>query len=252
MKQASGAAFFPRPRRDRRPPAGGPCAPPGRRRGGAGRAGGRAGHRRASGRGGDRGPAPPPCLEIAAGSRKGEHKYLDIVFFVHAKLRLARELGLDRAGGPLDILDIGSGAGHFALVCRSLGHRVTAIDIPNPVYDAAAPALGVERVMHRLEPGAGLPDLGRRFDLVTAMGVNFCKLFEPGEAGDYWTLDQWRPLLDDLAARATKRPGRVWMRLNCEARAGGPVYNPELMDLAEARGARVDRGRGMIDWGLAD
>lgn len=74
--------------------------------------------------------------------------------------------------------------------------------------------------------------------------------FAPGEAGDYWTLDQWRQLLDDLAARATKRPGRVWMRLNCEERQGGPAYNPELIDLVEARGASVDRGRGVIDWRL--
>lgn len=190
------------------------------------------------------------AAEIAAASRKGEHKYLDIVFFVHAKLRLARELGLDRTPAPLDILDIGSGAGHFALVCRGLGHRVTALDIPNPVYDVAAPALGVERIMHRLEPGAGLPGLGRRFDLVTAMAVNFSHRAGPGEAPAYWTLDEWRPLLSDLVERHTRRPGRIWMRLNCEDRPEGAVYNPEVMDLAAASGARIERDRGVIDWRL--
>lgn len=178
--------------------------------------------------------------------RASPYKYLDIVFWTFAKLEAAQAIGLDRAARPLRILDIGAGACHFARVARHLGHEVVSTDIDQPIYDEIAATLGERRVIQGVWPMQALPDLGGRFDLVTAMAINFHN-FVPPEPEPYWGMEEWAFFLNDLTGRQLNTPGRIWIQLNKEYRDGEAVFNPRVLDLCERHGAKVTP-RGLIDW----
>jgi SAM-dependent methyltransferase len=96
-------------------------------------------------------------------------KYLDLKKWMHTNLRRVRELELD-FGRRRDILDIGSGAGYFLYICKWLGHRPLGLDVDDiPMYPEMTRMLGLERVVWRIEPFVPLPDLGRKFDVITGV-----------------------------------------------------------------------------------
>lgn len=72
----------------------------------------------------------------------------------------------------VDVLDIGSGTGHYVRLWQRLGVRsVTAADLTDVVVDSLRASLGVE--CHRLDIGEPLPASlqGRTFDLVSTFAV---------------------------------------------------------------------------------
>ncbi|HEY3871000.1 MAG TPA: methyltransferase [Actinocrinis sp.] len=105
-----------------------------------------------------------------------------------------------RAGGPLDVVDLGGGTGGFAVPLAGLGHRVTVID-PSP--DALA---ALERRLAEARPAG--PVRAVQGDLSTAGEV-----VDPGEAdavlchGVLEFADE--PVQGALAARRLLRSGGV-------------------------------------------
>lgn len=183
-------------------------------------------------------------------------KYLDIPLYVWVKLMLARELGLTK-GSPRRVLDIGTGGGHFPFVCRFLGHDAIGIDIDYPLYQDIAACLGVQRTIMRVEPGASLPDLGGKFDLITAYGVTFNDREDDAEGRRrYWSLKDWKFFFDDILVNQLRYPGALRLELNPEYSGGALnrdrlAFNGELLQMASRMGAVVDRKRGTIDMSFA-
>lgn len=188
-------------------------------------------------------------------SADSRYKYLDVAFYTLQKLLFAYDLGLHE-GPPRRVLDIGTGAGHFPFVCRFFGHHAVGIDIDNALYDGIATCLGVERTIVRVEPRMRLPDLGGRFDLVTACNVTFNDKRTPRGPRLYWSVEEWQFFLDDVVAHHLRRPGTLFIALTKE-RQGRLMgvdrlgYNRQVLAMAGRNGAIVSRRLGTIKLSLA-
>jgi SAM-dependent methyltransferase len=160
-------------------------------------------------------------------------KYLDLDRWIGVNIRRIRQLELDVAR-PKRILDLGCGAGYFLYIAQLLGHSGVGLDIDRlPMFREITRLLGVHRIVQRIEPFRPLPDLGRKFDLVTAFMICFNDHKMPG----LWKVPEWKFFLDDLAKHLTAR-GRVWLELNQEY--DETFYTPELKEFFQKRGARID------------
>ena len=144
-------------------------------------------------------------------------KYIDPVTWFDSKLSIARWLALDRQA-PLRILDLGTGPGHFPIVARFYGHRVTGTDLPKRaggsgksghLYDSLCELYGVKRIGHVIRPFAPLGDVGGRYDMVTA----FLAAFNIDENKKPWSEEHWRFFLTDLKTNVLTERGVVFMRL---------------------------------------
>jgi SAM-dependent methyltransferase len=170
-------------------------------------------------------------------------KYLDLDRWIGVNIRRIRQLELDLAR-PKRILDLGCGAGYFLYIAQLLGHSGVGLDIDRlPMFREITRLLGVHRIVQRIEPFRPLPDLGRKFDLVTAFMVCFNEHKMPG----LWKVPEWEFFLDDLAKHLTAR-GRVWLELNQEY--DETFYTPELKEFFQKRGARIDEQKVIFTSGL--
>ena len=94
----------------------------------------------------------------------GWRKYLDLDRWVGINLRRVKELDLDW-GRRKHILDIGSGAGYFLYICQWLGHKPVGLDIDEvPMYGEMIRALGLKRVLWRVNAFEPLPVFEHKFD----------------------------------------------------------------------------------------
>lgn len=167
-------------------------------------------------------------------------KFLDLRKWIDRNLRRVRELELD-FGRRKDILDIGSGAGYFLYICKWLGHRPLGLDIDEvPMYSEMTRMLGLARIGWRIEAFVPVPDLGRKFDLITAFLI--CFNHHSGE--DLWGVREWDFFLNDVAQHL-KSGGRVWLELNPQR--DGDFMTTELRELFESRGARIEGRQIMFD-----
>jgi SAM-dependent methyltransferase len=161
-------------------------------------------------------------------------KYLDLDRWIEINIRRIRELELDLSR-PKRILDLGCGAGYFLYIAQLLGH--------SGVFREITRLLGVRRVVQRIEAFRPLPDLGRKFDLITAFMICFNDHKMPG----LWKAPEWEFFLDDLAKHLTSR-GRVWLELNQEY--DETFYTPELKEFFQKRGARINEHKIIFSSGL--
>ncbi len=166
-------------------------------------------------------------------------KYFDSRRWLKLNIRRAQDIGLDRERRPLRVLDLGSGAGYFLLVCRELGHSGTGLDVPEPAfYGEIFAQLGLERVVWRMEAREPLPEAllaQGKFDLVTAFSIAF-----NGHKSAYvWGPAEWDFLFNDLRDRFLVAGGRIYLDLNPEE--DGRFMTPELRTFFLARGAELDR-----------
>ena len=101
----------------------------------------------------------------------------------------------DRAGDEaFDLL--GCGAGYFAYIAQLLGHDVLGLDIDDvPMFAEITQLLGVRRVIWRIHPFVPLPELGEKFDLITA----FLICFNNHKQSELWGVPEWEFFLNDLA-----------------------------------------------------
>jgi SAM-dependent methyltransferase len=162
-------------------------------------------------------------------------KYLEVEKYLPLNIQRLQYLNLHRSR-PKDILDIGCGAGFFLFVAQSRGHRGLGIDTGGiPVFDDLIELFGVERIIQKIKILEPMPDLGRKFDLITA----FSTAFHGGRNMSWrWGAEEWDFLVADLE-RHLKPGGQIFFGLN--PAYNGNFYTPEILDLFLRRGARVDR-----------
>jgi SAM-dependent methyltransferase len=149
----------------------------------------------------------------------------------------AQDLKLNRCE-PLDILDLGCGGGFFLFVCKQLGHRCLGLDTSeHRIFDELIELFRVERYIWKILPFEPLPDLGRKFDLITAFATGFNADLQ---GHGIWGVNEWDFLLNDLAQHL--RPGgRVLFGINTGP--DGRRYPKGVRDLFTRRGAVLERNR---------
>lgn len=142
-------------------------------------------------------------------------KYLDIVYWLEAKLRTAWHLGLHKSSGRA-VLDIGTGCGHFAFACQCLGHEVLGTDLPAregfailQMFEQICRLLGVPRTLHEVRACEVFPALGRKFDVAAALMANFSVDAE----GEPWAIEDWRFLLADLRDNVLAPGGVIYFSI---------------------------------------
>jgi SAM-dependent methyltransferase len=172
-------------------------------------------------------------------------KYLDLPRWIDINIHRIRDVGLDTPVRKR-LLDLGCGAGYFAYIAQLLGHDVVGLDIDQlPMFADSTRMLGVRRVIWRVRPFVPLPDLGEKFDVITA----FMICFNNHKMPDLWGVAEWEFFLDDLARHLTPR-GRVWFEFNMEW--DGSFYSPELRDYFESRGAKIDNQKVVFNSGVRE
>jgi SAM-dependent methyltransferase len=170
-------------------------------------------------------------------------KYLDLNRWIEINIRRIREVELDLSR-PKRILDLGCGAGYFLYIAQLLGHRGIGLDIDRvAMFRDITRLLGVRRVVQRIDAFRPLPDLGQKFDLITAFMICFNNHKMPG----LWKVPEWEFFLDDLAKHLKAR-GQVWLELNLEY--DETFYTPELKEFFQERGARVNEHKIIFSSGL--
>ena len=170
-------------------------------------------------------------------------KYLDLDRWIGINIRRIRQVELDLAR-PKRILDLGCGAGYFLYISQLLGHSGLGLDMDRlSMFREVTRLLGVRRIVQRIEAFRPLPDLGQKFDLITA----FMICFNNHKMPDVWDVPEWEFFLDDLAKHLTPR-GRVWLELNQEY--DGSFYTPELKQYFQKRGARINEQKVIFNSGL--
>ena len=157
-------------------------------------------------------------------------KYLELDRWIRINLRRVEALELDW-GRRKSVLDLGSGAGYFLHICRWLGHRTLGLDIETvPMFGEMFRALGLQRVISRVEAFRPLPAFDRKFDLITA----FMICFNGHKSPRLWRREEWSFFLDDLATQLSPR-GRICLGFNQEE--DGKLYSEDLRRFFAGRGA---------------
>ena len=172
-------------------------------------------------------------------------KYLDLDRWITINIRRVRDIELDLARRKR-ILDLGCGAGYFLHIAQLLGHTGLGLDLDRvPMFAEITRLLGVRRVIRRIRAFHPLPDLGGKFDLITAFMICFNNHRHP----NLWGVAEWNFFLDDIAKHLAPR-GRVWLEMNRER--DGTFYTPELKEFFQKRGARIEEHKIMFNSGLRE
>ena len=178
------------------------------------------------------------CYPYRPNARK-INAYEDAKYWIGVNVKRAQDLWLDRSP-PLQILDLGCGAGYFLYLCRLLGHEGLGFDQDEePFFRGTTEFFKVRRVIGRIEPQTPLPDLGRKFDLVTGHRVCFHRLART-ENGEWleWTPDDWEFFIKDIRTRFLKPKGRLLLEFN-RRQDGSSFFTDELRGFFESQGARI-------------
>jgi SAM-dependent methyltransferase len=180
------------------------------------------------------------ALEIQqryANSTAGYAKYANIEPWLRLNRERVQDLKLHRSA-PKRVLDLGCGGGFFLFILKNLGHSVLGIDVERvALFTELLELFGVSRVVCRISAFESLPDLGQKFDWITAFSVNF-NLYHPSK--ERWGTAEWDFFLRDLQ-RHLAPGGKIFFGLN--PLYDGDYYTPELRDLFLSRGANVERER---------
>lgn len=179
-----------------------------------------------------------------ANSTAGYAKYANIEPWLRLNRERVQDLKLNRSI-PKRVLDLGCGGGFFLFITKNLGHSVLGVDIGHiTLFTELLELFGVRRVVWTITAFEPLPDLGQKFDWITAFSVNF-NLHHPSK--ERWGTKEWDFFLNDLRHHLAPG-GKVFFGLN--PLYNGDYYTPELRDLFVHRGADVERERIFFEHGL--
>jgi len=164
-------------------------------------------------------------------------KYADVERWLKINIARVQALKLHRSS-PKEILDLGCGGGFFLFICQQLGHRGLGLDIDElPLLRELVDLLHAERKVWRIGPFEPLPDLGRKFDWITAFSTAFNR---SGDESRGWDAAEWAYLLDDLHRRL-KPGGKIFLEVNSGKTK--KYFPPDVRELFLRRGARVEGER---------
>jgi SAM-dependent methyltransferase len=174
------------------------------------------------------------------------NRFEDADYWVGINVERAQDLWLDRTR-PLRILDLGCGAGYFLYVCQFFGHETLGLDTDSePLYGATTQLLNVERFIARIEPNVPLPNVGKRFDLITAHRVCFHRMRRSSEGQpSEWTFDQWKFFIDNVRRNLLLPQGRLLLDFNPRP-DGSSFFTPELRAFFMQQGARIFRSKALL------
>jgi SAM-dependent methyltransferase len=169
--------------------------------------------------------------------------YEDVAYWVRVNIKHVQDLWLDRAP-PLHILDLGCGAGYFLYLCRLFGHEGLGLDTDDdPFWGGTTQLLGVRRFIARIDPQTPLPDLGKKFDLVT--GHRVCFHWITRDQPQEWTPPDWEFFIHDIRTRFLKPRGRLLLEINPRP-DGSSFFTPDLRAFFESQGARIFRRKALL------
>jgi hypothetical protein len=127
------------------------------------------------------------------------------------------------------------------------GHNGLGLDPDDePFFRGTTNLFGVNRVVGRINAQAPLPDLGRKFDLVTAHRVCFHRIARH-ENGEWleWTAADWKFFINDVRSRFLEPGGRLLLEFNRRV-DGSSFFTSELREFFEAQGARIVRWKALL------
>ena len=163
-------------------------------------------------------------------------KYANIEHYMKLNIERVQDLGLHRLP-PQDVLDLGCGGGFFLYICQQFGHRCLGLDLEwFPVFTDLLNLFGIERKTWEIRAFEPLPELGRKFDWITAFSTGFNRVKKKP-----WRVPEWEFFLDDLQ-KYLQPTGKIFFALNPEGK-GGRYYDADLRDFFVSRGARIERER---------
>jgi SAM-dependent methyltransferase len=170
-----------------------------------------------------------------ASSKEHYAKYADVKRWLRLNIVRAQDLKLHRCP-PKSVLDLGCGGGFFLFVLQQLGHTCQGLDIDEfPLFTQLLDLFGVDRRIWAIKPYEPLPDLGKKFDLITAFSIDFNR---DSKRDWWWDAPEWAFFLDDLG-RHLNPGGRIFLGLN--PGKNKEYYTPELRDFFIGCGANVER-----------
>lgn len=192
-------------------------------------------------------------------------KYLAFPFWAHSKFRIARKL-VARSSKELDVLDLGSGPGHFGLICRFLGHNFQGIDVISPpawpgvessIFDSLCEYFEVPVIHKRILPGVQL-DLVDRYDLLTIQMGNFSKItYETVDKTGIqktttrlWTKDEWLFFIKDLVENVMKEKFVIHIHMgpNMVQEAVRAVSAISAESISERRTFKINESVDFSNW----
>ncbi len=172
-----------------------------------------------------------------AGSADRYAKYADTDHWLRVNRERVQDLKLHRSA-PQRVLDLGCGAGFFPFILKGFGHSVLGLDTDaSPLFTELLDVFGVPRVIWTINAFEPLPDLGRKFDWITAFSISFNR-YQPTKR--LWETAEWDFLLRDLQ-RPLAPGGKIFLGLN--PAFDGDYYTPELRDFFASRGAHIEKER---------
>ncbi len=170
-----------------------------------------------------------------ASSAEHYAKYADVKRWLRLNIVRAQDLKMHRSS-PQSVLDLGCGGGFFLFVLQQLGHSCLGLDIDVlPLFTELLDLFRLERRTWTIRPCEPLPDLGRKFDLITAFSIDFNR---ESKREWWWGPSEWAFFLDDLR-RHLNPGGRIFLGLN--PRRDGAYYTAELREFFLNRSASVER-----------
>ena len=174
------------------------------------------------------------------------NRFDDAAYWMTINVERMQDLWLDRSP-PLRILDLGCGAGYFLYLCQSLGHEGLGLDTPDePLFHGTTALLNVRRIISRIAPRDPLPNLGEKFDLVTAHRVCFHRIEPLGHNNwSEWTPADWTFFINDIRTRFLKPEGRLLLDFNPRF-DGSSFFTPELRAYFLGEGARIFRSKALL------
>ena len=171
-------------------------------------------------------------------------KYADIDHWLRVNRERVQDLKLHRCATK-HVVDLGCGGGFFLFILKGLGHSVLGLDVDeSPLFTELLDLFRVPRVVWRIEAFKPLPDLGARFDWITAFSISFNR-YRPTKR--LWEEAEWDFLLRDLQRHVAPR-GKIFLGLN--PAFDGEYYTPGLRDFFIRRGADVEKERVFFQSGL--
>ena len=144
-------------------------------------------------------------------------KYLDSTRWFESKMDLISRLDLHDSE-EMNILDIGTGTGHFLALANFFGHAVKGanlsrdklrpIDHERHLYGALCDFFNIETYELMIRPNKSIDTIPEKFDLVTALMTEFNHV-----DGTPWGADLWDFFIEDVRKSCLKPDGSIFLGL---------------------------------------